>query len=636
MPNASSWSASSPLLLLWEDSSGTRIFLSLLYAVLAISGTLSNVMVIYLVFSFKKLQTTSNAFIVNGCAADLSVCALWMPQEAVLGLLPPNSSSLRSAEYRLLRGGLLGLGLTVSLASHLLVAFNRYVLITKLPSVYQALYQRRHTGCMIGLSWALALLLVPLLPGLWTPGSGQQPPPRPTDGSSRYTALLLALAVLGQTALLLHCYLGIVRRVRGSAKRVSVLNFHLLHQLPFPAAPPPPRRAQRRLSSVSVLLLCCVFLLGTQPLVWVSLLGFFLRPAPPALQAASWLLLCSLSALNPLLYTWRSEEFRRAARSVLPRGEGPAAAPQPWRLLRGSGTGAGLGVSRPPAARPCPPPQRRSPRRQPPAPGGRPGLQPDPEIWDNRNTKEERNILTRQNQLLWFKDQDKRNKDRAAIIEKLYLGPKTPCVRGQPYKVKELQVKNGIVKPYRGTPGLLAVPPKVSLGAEAGDLYCPEADPGTRAKTPGIHMFTRLQVVGDSKVSRLKKEVIPQVRGHNILCKEGNYLKPCMMNLACYVQSSSSAEAPTVDYHFKLDSGPTVNAADVADDLFLRQILPEYVIVLHFWPENDGSLSPGGQLCQDNKSMFFLLCPGGSVEEGRWSSFQRIFAFAIVIEKADE
>ncbi|NXT92128.1 GPR88 protein, partial [Anhinga rufa] len=295
MPNASSWSASSPLLLLWEDSSGTRIFLSLLYAVLAISGTLSNVMVIYLVFSFKKLQTTSNAFIVNGCAADLSVCALWMPQEAVLGLLPPNSSSLGSAEYRLLRGGLLGLGLTVSLASHLLVAFNRYVLITKLPSAYQALYQRRHTGCMIGLSWALALLLLPLLPGLWTAGSAQQPPPRQPDGGPRYTALLLALALLGQTALLLHCYLGIVRRVRGSAKRVS-----------------------RRLSSVSVLLLCCVFLLGTQPLVWVSLLGFFLRPAPPALQAASWLLLCSLSALNPLLYTWRSEEFRRAARSVLP------------------------------------------------------------------------------------------------------------------------------------------------------------------------------------------------------------------------------------------------------------------------------------------------------------------------------
>ncbi|XP_069718333.1 G protein-coupled receptor 88 [Phaenicophaeus curvirostris] len=319
MPNASAWSASSPLLLLWEDSPGTRVLLSLLYAVLAISGTLSNAMVIYLVFSFKKLQTTSNAFIVNGCAADLGVCALWMPQEAVLGLLPPNSSSLRSPEYRLLRGGLLGLGLTASLASHLLVALNRYVLITKLPSVYRALYRRRRAGCMIAGCWALALLLAPLLPGL-------QPPRRRGEGGPGYPALLLALAVLGQTALLLHCYLGIARRVRGSAKRVSVLNFHLLHQLPFPAAPP--RRAQRRLSSVSALLLCAAFLLGTQPLVWVSLLGFFARPAPPALQAASWLLLCALSALNPLLYTWRSEEFRRAARALLPRPRRPEPAPQ--------------------------------------------------------------------------------------------------------------------------------------------------------------------------------------------------------------------------------------------------------------------------------------------------------------------
>ncbi|NWW93534.1 GPR88 protein, partial [Rhynochetos jubatus] len=287
MPNASSWSAPSPLLLLREDSVGTRISLALLYAILAVSGTLSNVMVIYLVFSFKKLQTTSNAFIVNGCAADLGVCALWMPQEAVLGLLPPNSSSLRSAEYRLLRGGLLGLGLTVSLASHLLVAFNRYVLITRLPSAYQALYQRRRTGCMIGLSWALALLLLPLLPTPWAP-----------DGGPRYAALVLALTVLGLTALVLRCYLGIARRVRGSAKRVSLLNFHLLHQLPLAA---PPRRAQRRLSTLSVLLLCGAFLLGTQPLVWVSLLRFFLRPPPPALQAASRLLLCALSALNPLL-----------------------------------------------------------------------------------------------------------------------------------------------------------------------------------------------------------------------------------------------------------------------------------------------------------------------------------------------
>nr|XP_025852239.1 probable G-protein coupled receptor 88 [Vulpes vulpes] len=254
MTNSSSASTSSTtggsLLLLCEEEeswAGRRIPVSLLYSGLAIGGTLANGMVIYLVSSFRKLQTTSNAFIVNGCAADLSVCALWMPQEAVLGLLPAGAAEPPAGwdgaggSYRLLRGGLLGLGLTVSLLSHCLVALNRYLLITRAPATYQALYQRRHTAGMLALSWALALALVLLLPP-WAPRPGAAPP------RLHYPALLAAAALLAQTALLLHCYLGIVRRVRVSVKRVSVLNFHLLHQLPgcaaaaaaFPGAPHAP------------------------------------------------------------------------------------------------------------------------------------------------------------------------------------------------------------------------------------------------------------------------------------------------------------------------------------------------------------------------------------------------------------
>ncbi|XP_012859241.1 probable G-protein coupled receptor 88 [Echinops telfairi] len=171
MINSSSASTSAApggsLLLLCEEEeswAGQRIPVSLLYSGLAIGGTLANGMVIYLVSSFRKLQTTSNAFIVNGCAADLSVCALWMPQEAVLGLLPAGAAEPPAdwdgagGSYRLLRGALLGLGLTVSLLSHCLVALNRYLLITRAPATYQTLYQRRHTAGMLALSWALALV----------------------------------------------------------------------------------------------------------------------------------------------------------------------------------------------------------------------------------------------------------------------------------------------------------------------------------------------------------------------------------------------------------------------------------------------------------------------------------------------
>lgn len=52
-------------------------------------------------------------------------------------------------------------------------------------------------------------------------------------------------------------------------------------------------------------------------------------------------------------------------------------------------------------------------------------------------------------------------------------------------------------------------------------------------------------------------------------------------------QSLPSAEVPAVDYCSGLDKGPPVNAADVANDLFLRQVWPEYTVVLHFWPENN-------------------------------------------------
>ncbi|XP_015687086.1 probable G-protein coupled receptor 88 [Protobothrops mucrosquamatus] len=329
MVNTSSFSSSRSsrplqLFLCHEDSLGTRLPLSLLYLLLAISGTLSNFMVIYMVFASRKLHIISNAFIVNGCIADLSVCGFWMPQEAMQGLLPSGSPTAHSESYRLLRMSLVALGLFVSLLSHLLVALNRYVLITKPHIIYQTVYQRKHATWMIGFAWLFALLLALVPPGLETWQPIQQESKNATsNNSSNYASLGIALAILSQTVLLLHCYMRIVKRVQGSIKRVSVLDFHLLQQLPFlNTTGQPPRRAQRHLSSISVLVLCLIFLLATQPLVWVSLLSFFFQPAPRGLQLSSWLLFCSLSAFNPLLYTWKNEEFRRCLRLILHGREG--------------------------------------------------------------------------------------------------------------------------------------------------------------------------------------------------------------------------------------------------------------------------------------------------------------------------
>ncbi|XP_069794107.1 G protein-coupled receptor 88 [Narcine bancroftii] len=291
------------------------------YALLAVAGSSGNLLVIYLVSSVRKLRSTSNAFIVNVCAADLLVCALWMPQQAVALAQPPPAAA-PAAAYRTFAAGLFFLGLLASLFSHSLIALNRYVLITKVPAAYRDIYRRRNAAAMIASSWlAAALLLVP-----WLAGQDFARPPLggcprlPTFASALsrgcfmrlgpYTATVTAVTILGQTAVLLCAYYKILRRVQVSVKRVSVLNFQIIKSLSYPLA------RKDRNSRFSVSFVVCAFILSTEPFLWVLLFGLF-EPVPALLHHLAWLLFTLLFVLSPYLYTRKNEEFRKSLRTVL-------------------------------------------------------------------------------------------------------------------------------------------------------------------------------------------------------------------------------------------------------------------------------------------------------------------------------
>ncbi|XP_026786564.1 probable G-protein coupled receptor 88 [Pangasianodon hypophthalmus] len=291
-----------------DTGAAERISIAALFSFMCALGTVLNLLVIGLVLSFKKLRTASNAFIVNGCAADLLVCALWMPREAAVAASVP--SPLYGAAPR---DALLFLGATVSLLSHSLIAVNRYVLITKPPAAYHALYQRRRAQAMIAASWlvAFACLLPPWLAVARHPAFA--------CGlmllmllSEPWAAATLALTILGQTAVVTYCYFKIFRRVQISAKRVSVLHFQLVNHLPYSF----PRKDKRL--GVHVLTVCLVFVLTTEPVLWTLTAGLF-APVPAAFRTCAWLLFCSVFVSDPFLYTWKNEEFRKAFRSVLRR-----------------------------------------------------------------------------------------------------------------------------------------------------------------------------------------------------------------------------------------------------------------------------------------------------------------------------
>lgn len=304
---------------LCASGAAERISLAALYALMCAVGTLLNLLVIGLVLSFKKLRTASNAFIVNGCAADLLVCAVWMPQEAAEAA---SVATVGAAVLPGARDALLLLGATVSLVSHCLIAVNRYVLITKPPAAYQALYQKRRALGMLAGSWLVSVAcLVP-----WLVVS-RLPAVECGMLTDRWAAGTVCVVILAQTLVISYCYFKIFRRVQISAKRVSVLHFQLVNNLPYTF----PRKDKRL--GAHVLAVCMVAVLSTEPVLWTLAVGIFTR-VPGALRTCAWLLFCTVFVSEPFLYTWKNEEFRKAFRSVLRRDfwRGAAVAVEPMTV----------------------------------------------------------------------------------------------------------------------------------------------------------------------------------------------------------------------------------------------------------------------------------------------------------------
>nr|ACO14097.1 Probable G-protein coupled receptor 88 [Esox lucius] len=187
-----------------------KISLTALYSLMCLFGTILNLLVVYLVVTFKKLRTASNAFIVNGCVADLLVCAFWMPHEAV-GM---SYGSPFAAGYQAFKDALLFLGIIVSLLSHSLIAINRYVLITKSPATYLSIYQKRHTEWMISASWLSALgFLLPWITSSQYPLDGCSYLPASAASllrggkpilSDSFAAGTLVFTIIGQTVVVLY------------------------------------------------------------------------------------------------------------------------------------------------------------------------------------------------------------------------------------------------------------------------------------------------------------------------------------------------------------------------------------------------------------------------------------------------
>ena len=142
-------------ILMTDDRSSNVIVLT----IFTIIGSFGNCLVIFMVMLNRQTCRTSNYYILSLTIADLILCAVVFPFQALVNTRqeePPWCGFI---------GGLTQFILTISVFSITAIAINRYLLVKLSPTAYHKKYSHTRTAFSIIMIWVLAL--VTLIPGFF-------------------------------------------------------------------------------------------------------------------------------------------------------------------------------------------------------------------------------------------------------------------------------------------------------------------------------------------------------------------------------------------------------------------------------------------------------------------------------------
>ena len=342
-----------------------RILLATLLIVIFIVGFMSNVLVILAVALSRRLQTTTNVFVINLACADIALSGLLWFHVVTLysfaGLPFSEALCVSAASLTLTCLGSSAISLT-------LIAFNRYFLITHKPTSYIKIYTPLNIGLMVALSWIYPVIIIVIgtQTGLGHLGYSHKYKVCTQDTShynSDYLSLLGGLAVLTPSVILiLACYLKIYFHVRSHNRQLyrsrsiegmsditnttaptSPENHRLSRSLQVPIAPNEPssgnsndfdnhnggsngmttvlslqsqraKKARKQQIEITknLFLVVCVFLICVLPATIASLV-------PSSDPAIPWITIILIfnSCVNPFIHASRHPNFKTVFKSIL-------------------------------------------------------------------------------------------------------------------------------------------------------------------------------------------------------------------------------------------------------------------------------------------------------------------------------
>ncbi|XP_071811692.1 mu-type opioid receptor-like [Apostichopus japonicus] len=298
--------------LFYFDDPTQRRLIALGYLIITVIGMFGNGLVVSSVFVSRKLQTTTNAFVVNLAISDFMGCST----------LPFLAATYISDDLPFSHGfcaalsGLTYIMFSASVVNLAMIALNRFYLLTKSKNAYLKLYNKRNISLMVILSWTYVALVTFILPFFGVGALGYSKRYRVCTLNSDneltlyYTALRLTLLPVTCLIVIIFSYISIFRFLIKSGQT----QIKYKKSKPSAKAPGSTKDINNRQMKVTknLFVIVCAYVLCIIPYV--------LTYAIPGLYALiPWAALCgaSNSFINPVIYGFWHPNFKEVFKCIL-------------------------------------------------------------------------------------------------------------------------------------------------------------------------------------------------------------------------------------------------------------------------------------------------------------------------------
>ena len=261
--------------------------------VLSVLVVLANVSICFLVITNKSLRTYTNGFLVSLAISDILLGSVLFP---VILTVPESTAS----------GYLISVILLSGVANHFCITFDRFIAVCH-PFSYSFLIDK-YFAKMLVTAWIVAIV-ISLLPLCWN-----------TDYTLTihqvYIFVEIVVFIFFPYLVMFIAYCSIFKKLRD--------HFKLLQETT--AISITRREQSRRLSSEAKVAKVCLTLVATFVICWFPIIYMTSAVAvgrpeivPIVLPTVSQFTLALSSLINPVLYSFKKEDFRGAVKRVFPR-----------------------------------------------------------------------------------------------------------------------------------------------------------------------------------------------------------------------------------------------------------------------------------------------------------------------------